>query len=181
MNNTMIDTKAVILALKNVREEKGLSIDNIFDIVKGDAEVSEVSRTSIARVFREGSEDQIFKWEGTLKPIANALLDIDNIESNDDTDTQAYKAMLKLKKDLIEDLREEIKTVESREKLKYHEKLETERAQFHKSLDFLKEQVALKDKRIDQLLNANDQLSAINVKLTDRLIMCSHCTKEYKD
>ena len=158
MNNTMIDTKAVITALKKVKEDRNLSIDKIYNIVAENDPASEVSRTTVARVFREGSEEQIFKWENTLRPIANALLDLEDLEPSDNNDTRAMKSILRLKKDIIDELEQKIKTVESEEKRKYHEKLEKEMAKYQRSLDFAMKQIELKDNRIDQLMNDNHLL-----------------------
>lgn len=158
MKNTMTDTRNVILSLKKVKQERGLSIDDIYELVEANDPSKTVSRTSVARVFREGSEEQIFKWENTLKPIANALLDIDKLESYDDTNTKAYKAILRLKKEIIAELEDKVKTVESDEKHKYHEKLTRELGKIQKDLDFAMEQIALKDKRIDMLMEDNHLL-----------------------
>lgn len=172
MNNTLIDTKAVILSLQKVKKEKKLSLEKIYKLVEDKDPSCAVSRTTIARVFRDGAETQIFKWEASLRPIANALLDMEEIEIGDDIDTQAMKSILKLKKDLISELEAKLQTVQNEEKLKYHKKLETETAKFQKSLDFLREQIDLKDKRIDLLMNANDRLSITNDRLIHQLMDC---------
>lgn len=164
--NNMIETKDVILALKQVKEEKNLSLDKIIGLMEENGEY--VSKTTLSRVFSKGSETQIFKWEATLKPIANALLDIDTIEIDDDTDTRAYKSVLKLKKDLLSELERqnrELKEELNGAKLKYHEKLKAETDKFQRSLDFAKNQIDLKDKRIDQLMDMNHQLM-------ERLLHC---------
>ena len=170
---TMIDTKNVILALKQVKEEKKLSLDKIIVLMEENGDY--VSKTTLSRVFAKGSEDVIFKWEATLKPIANALLDIDTLEPDDDTDTRAYKSVLKLKKDLLSELErqnKELKEELNNAKLKYHEKLKVETDKFQKSLDFAKNQIDLKDKRIDQLMDANDRLSITNDRLINQLMDC---------
>ena len=154
MNTTMIDTKEVILALKKVKEERQLSLDKILEIMESTEPSTAVSKTTLARVFRDGSENQIFKYEGTLRPIANALLDIENYETGDDNATHLYKSILKLKKDIIIELEGNA----GKEKAKYHEKLAKETEKFQKSIEFLREQVELKDKRIDQLMDQNIQL-----------------------
>lgn len=162
----MTNTREVILNLKKVKDEKNLSLDKILVLMEENDQF--VSKSTLSRVFREGSEDQSFNYEGTLRPIANALLDIEHIEADDDLDTQAYKSILKLKKDLIADCEQqnkELKEELKNSKLKYHEKLEKETEKFQRSLYFLKEQVTLKDKRIDQLLDAN-------VKLLNQLLEC---------
>lgn len=169
----MTNTREVIILLKEVRKEKNLSFDKILDLMKENGDF--LSKSTLSRVFAKGSEDKTFRYEETLRPIANALLDIETIESDDDIDTQAYKSILKLKKDLlfeyekqIAELKEEIKEVTAREKAKYLEKLEKETNQFQKNLAFLNHQVELKDHRIDHLLDANE-------KLLSQLLLCNRC------
>lgn len=169
----MTNTREVILTLKEVREEKGLSFDKILDLMKENGDY--LSKSTLSRVFAQGSEEKNFRYEDTIRPIANALLDIETIEADDDIDTQAYKSILKLKKDLlfeyerqISELKEEIKEVQRAEKEKYHDKLAKETDQFQQNLAFLNHQVELKDDRIDQLLGAN-------VKLLDQILLCQKC------
>lgn len=169
----MTNTREVILTLKEVRKEKNLSFDKILDLMKENGDF--LSKSTLSRVFAKGSEDKTFRYDDTIRPIAKALLDIETIEQDDDVDTQAYKSILKLKKDLlveyegqIKQLKEEIQEVTRREKDKYHERMEKETAHFQKNLDFLNHQVELKDHRIDHLLDANQ-------KLLDQLLMCSEC------
>ena len=181
MNSTMIDTKDVILALKQVKKEKKLSLDNILIMMNENDPSTAVSKTTLSRVFAKDSEEQIFRYENTLRPIANVLLDIEHVETDDDIDTKAYKSILKLKKDLISELEEKLNKVESEEKAKYHAKLASETEKFQESLEFAKEQIALKDKRIDQLMNANDRLSITNDRLINQLMECPLKNKECKD
>lgn len=146
----MTNTKDIIIQLKQVREEKGLSLNDILSMVE-EKEQYPPSRSTIQRLFAEGSEEQSFKYEETIRPIANVLLDIENIEEEDTNDVKGMKVLLKYKIRRIEELEQLL----DREKLRYHEKLEKEREQFRRSLDFLKNQIELKDKRIDQLMSDN--------------------------
>lgn len=151
----MTNTRDLIIKLKEVREEKNLSYNDIFNLIEENDDF--VSRSTIQRVFAEGSEDTSFKYEETIRPIAKALLDIETIEDDDNLDIQAIKTLLKFKIQRIEDLEQQVKSLESalsKEKLKYHEKLDKEREKHQRSIDFLKEQISLKDKRMDQLLEA---------------------------
>ena len=151
----MTNTKDLIIKLKEVREEKKLSYNDIFNLIEENGDF--VSRSTIQRVFAEGSEDTSFKYEETIRPIAKALLDIETIEADDDLDIQANKTLLKIKIQRIEELEQKVRDLEaalSKEKLKYHEKLDKEREQHQRSIEFLKEQISLKDKRMDQLLEA---------------------------
>ena len=167
----MTNTKEIILKLKEVREEKGLSYGDILEIMEKQGEF--VSKSTLSRLFAEGSEDGSFKYEETIRPIAKALLDIETIEDTDDMDVQAMKSLLKYKMQLIEDLEkknEDLTNELIKEKLKHHEKIDRERQNFQKSLTFCREQIALKDKRIDQLLDSN-------TRLLDQLLVCPCRTK----
>jgi len=169
MNATMVDTRDVILALKKVKKERGLSLDKIVSLMEQNGEY--VSKTTLSRVFAKGSEEQLFRYETTLRPIASVLLD-ENIEVDDDTNTKGIKAILKLKKDIIDSLETKIKTVESEEKEKYRAKLEKETEKFQRSLDFVRNQIELKDKRIDHLLDENMKLVEANMKLLHQFLQC---------
>ncbi len=85
------------------------------------------------------------------------MLDIETIEDDDNMDVRAMKSLLKYKIQRIEELEKQVHSLEvalDREKLKYHEKLDKERTAFNRSIGFLKEQVARKDRRMDVLLDA---------------------------
>lgn len=162
----MTNTREIILKLKEVREEKGLSYGDILEIMEKQGDF--LSKSTLSRLFAEGSENSSFKYEETIRPVAKALLDIETIEDTDDMDVQAMKSLLKYKIQLIEDLEKKNEALTNeltKEKLKYHEKLDKERENFQKSLNFCREQINLKDKRIDQLLDTN-------VKLLNQLLVC---------
>ena len=167
----MTNTREIILKLKEVREEKGLSYGDILELMEKNGDF--ISKSTLSRLFAEGSEDGSFKYEETIRPIAKALLDIETIEETDDMDVQAMKSLLKYKMQLIEDLEKKVEDLNNeltKEKLKHHEKMDKERANFQKSLDFCREQINLKDNRIDQLLETN-------IKLLNQLLVCP-CRKE---
>lgn len=171
----MTDTKKLILKLKEVREEKKMSLADIEVLTEQNGE--HVSIASISRVFAEGSEDSSFRYEATLKPIANALLDIDTIEDDDDLGTQAMKVMLQYKAKKIEELEAAL----DHEKVKHHEKLEKERDQSRRSIEFLKEQIQFKDKRIDYLLNAVFEKDKQLKELFEKVMSCPHGQKIIKE
>ena len=155
----MTNTKDVILKLKEVKAEKNLSLDTIIELIEANDEF--VSKSTLSRVFSDGSEDKGFRYETTIRPIANALLDIEKYEIDDDADTQAMKSLLKLKKEVIDDYAKQVETLKeelAKEKEKYHHKLQTETDKFQKSHDFAMRQIDLKDKRIDQLMEDNHSL-----------------------
>ena len=152
----MTNSKDLILALKKVKKEKNLSLNTILQMIEDNGEF--VSKTTLSRIFAKGSEEQQFRYETTLKPIANAILDVENIEFDDDVEVRAVKSLLVLKKELIDELEGKLKTIGSEEKQKYHDKLDRELAKYQKSLDFAMSQIALKDKRIDMLMEDNHLL-----------------------
>lgn len=162
----MNNSKEIILKLKEVRIEKGLSLNDIVDLVEKNGDY--ISRSSVQRVFADGSEDVTFKYDETIRPIANALLDIDRIETEDDLDTQALKILLQYKNQRIKELEQQL----DKEKLKYHEKLDKERDQSRKSIEFLKEQVSYKDKRIDLLLESVDKKDKRLEELITHIMNC---------
>lgn len=173
MSNNMIFTKDIIMKLKEVREEKGLSFNDILTMIEDNGEF--VSKTTLSRVFAEGSEEIKFRYEDTIRPIANALLDIENIEEDDNMDTKAMKSLLKYKIRRIEELEQQIEQLQSeldREKIKSHEKLDREREMWNQRIDFLKDQISLKDKRMDQLLDAVFTKDKQHKTLLENILTC---------
>lgn len=151
----MVKVRDIVIRLKKVKEEKGLSYNGIIDLMEKNGDY--ISKSTLSRVFADGSEDQGFRYEITIRPIAKALLDIENIEDDDTMDVQAMKSLLKYKIQRIEELEKQVSKLESeldKEKLKYHEKIDAEREQFNQRIDFLKNQIELKDKRMDMLLDS---------------------------
>ena len=162
----MESTKELITLLKQIRQEKNLSFDKILSMMEDNGDY--LSKSTLSRVFQDGSEDNgSFRYE-TLKPIADVLLDVEHIETYDTTDTKAYKSMLKIKKEIIE----ELKTANDQTKLDYAEKLQAETERFQRSLDFMSHQIELKDQRIDALLATTTELMATNNKLVNQLMEC---------
>lgn len=152
----MINTREIILKLKQVKDEKGLSYGDILDLMEKNDDF--VSKSTLSRVFQDGSEDSnSFRYEETIRPIAKALLDIETIEQDDTLDVQAMKSLLQYKIQRIEELEQQIEQMDAafnKERLTMHEKMEQERATWGRSIEFLKEQISFKDQRMDILLKA---------------------------
>lgn len=169
----MINTRDIILKLKEVKEEKGLSYGKILELIESNGDF--LSKSTLSRLFAEGSEDETFNYETTIRPIANALLDIEDIEAGDTTDTRAMKSLLKYKIERIEELErqvEDLKLALAEEKVKYHERLDQIREEHKTRTDFLINQISLKDKRMDQLLNAVFTKDAQHKELLDTILSC---------
>lgn len=132
----------IIQRLKEVKDNQpDLTLQKISDHTG-------VSFTTVSRVFRPGSEADSFRYE-SIRPIAQMLLGIDDLDEGGD-DEKALKAIIQFKDTRIR----ELETALKEEKAKHERKLEKERNQSRTSIDFLKHQVELKDKRIDLLMDA---------------------------
>lgn len=167
----MTNTKDIIIKLKEVREEKNLSYSEILDLMEKNGDF--LSKSTLSRVFAEGSENIKFRYEDTIRPIANALLDIETIEETDDMDIRAMKTLLKYKIERITELEQKIEHLNSvidKEKIKHHEKLDEERELFNDRIDFLKNQISLKDKRMDWLLESIFEKDKQNKEIMDVLL-----------
>ena len=166
----MINTRDIILKLKAARDEKNLSLNDIVDLTD-----NMVSRTTIQRVFADGSENSSFRYDDTIRPLVKALLDMDTIEESDDMDTKALKSLLKLKIQRIEELEKLL----NEEKIRSHNKIEKEREQYERHIKLLDEQIALKDKRMEEMKARFDRKDEQYTELVNRFLNC-HCCEGRK-
>ena len=165
----MIETKELVLKLKEEQQKRHLSVNDILDLTN-----NHVSATTIRRViFTDGSENSSFRYEDTLRPLVKALLDMDAIEDTDNMDTKAMKSLLKLKIQRIEELEKQL----AEEKIKNHEKMEKEREQYERHIKLLDEQIAKKDARMDemkaQFIHKDDEY----MKLVEKFLNCHCCDR----
>lgn len=170
----MLKTRELIIRLKAVRVEKALSLGDIYSMVEDNGDFC--SKTSLSRLFSDGSEELSFKEE-TLLPVARALLDVEKLEETDDLDTQAMKTLLQYKSQRIKELESRIEELEmalDREKLKRHEMLDAEREIYNRRVDFLKSQIVLKDERIDKLMDALFEKDSAYNELLNQYLSCPH-------
>jgi len=168
MDRIMIDTQNVIDSLQKIYKKRGLTQKKAYEIVYKYDPANCPSETTIARIFRKGATAENFRWESTLRPIANAFLELEKIDSTDDPEEQAYKSIMKLKKDQLNIANDE----KEEEKAKYHQRIEEETAKFQNSLDFAMQQIKLKDERIDLLMRQNERLSIMNNRMLEQFMDC---------
>jgi transcriptional regulator with XRE-family HTH domain len=177
----MTNTRDLIIQLKEVREEKGLSYNDILSLMEKNGDY--LSKSTISRVFSEGSEEMSFRYEETIRPLAKVLLDIETIEDDDTLDTRAMKSLLKYKIQRIEELEKQVEKLDSdivKIKLSNHEKMEAEREVYNRRVEFLKGQIELKDKRMDQLLEAIFTKDKLYNELLEKTLNC-HCCPNMKE
>lgn len=124
----------LILQLKQYREEHGFSLKRIVDIVCEYAEQNNtddyVSLSTVKRVFRDGSENEdSFNFDLTIRPIAAALLGAESV-SPKAHDKELSISLLRYKNERIQQLEKQ---------------LAEEREIANRRVEFLKEQIAIKD------------------------------------
>ena len=161
-------TQEIIVKLKTVRDQQHLSIPQIKSLV--DATGAYISMTTLRRVFAEHSEiDDSFSYENTLRPIAQALL-INNELETDDASIRAriesFEAIMRHKNELIESLHKQIEALKEE-----HEKRCKE---YEQRMDFLRDQIELKDQRMDRK-------DGMIEKLLDQVLVCGKCVMKDKE
>ncbi len=113
MRIKFLDTKEVIRKLKKAKIEKNISYDKILRLLEEKNHF--LSKSTLSRVFSDGSEDKTFNLEYTLRPLASVLLDEElNIievyeDKNNPTETHSLKDALNAE---YEDLLKEKKSTQ---------------------------------------------------------------------
>ncbi len=157
----MTDTIKLIDSIRKVYDEKKLTIGKVEKLFKDKGKEGAVAHTTIGRFFSKGKRnDYNYHYEDTIRPLAELLLDVDTIEQNDDIETQAMKNFVKVKGKMIDELESEINV---------YERLEKERAQSRRSIEFLKTQIERKDERIDRLMESNEMKDNKILELTQQI------------
>ena len=125
----------IISRLKKVREENGLSYQRISDLVEQNG--GYVSLSTIRRVFEEGSEAYGWQYENTLRPIADAVLGVYAPSEGvaDEETVEALRAVIRYKNERLAELEALLARTED---------------SYRRRLEFVKDQVTLKDARIDR-------------------------------
>ena len=151
----------IILQLKQIRIERGLSMQDVHDLIS--ASGGFLSLSSVKRVFAEGSEHQNFRYHDTIQPIARALLGVteETPENNDITanEIDALKNVILLKDSIIKDLQKEIETLTA----KHNEQL----AEAQHKVDYLREQITRLRQEVDGWRAENERKAKIIDKFID--------------
>ena len=163
MNKKIVEN--IIPKLREAKEAKGLSYQDISDITERNGEY--VSVSSVKRVFSKDADLSNFRYNQTIRPIIRAVLDLDaeTEEPTDDpkqaeeyyTTIEAMKAVIEFKHQQITEYAKEIEklkeTIQSAEEA--HQKALAEiTAETRLKIDHLKDQ-------IQYLRSVNDQ----NIKI----------------
>lgn len=144
-NLELTATKDIILQLKAVKKAYELTIPRIKDMCDKNGDF--IAPSTLRRVFAEGSEENdSFSYDRTLAPLARALLFQDN-EEEENPEAEAdrlegLRAVILLKNEQIGELSEQINELK--------QQLSDIRAEYDLRLRFLRDQIELKDRRMDE-------------------------------
>lgn len=126
-------SQALITQLKEIKAANEITYPRIMERMERNGKY--VSLTTLRRVFAEGSEGNSFSYENTLLPIAEALLDIEDLPTEDDSpyakEIEGFKAVIRVQNEEIARLHEIKEQLESR-------------------ITFLLDQIDKKDRRMDE-------------------------------
>lgn len=131
----------IVVALKKVKGS--MTIPEIQRRVQ-EATGIVIGETTLRRVYKDGSEsNDSFNYDKTLKPLVQVFL-LSGIP--EDTDTAAriagLEAVLRLKNDLIEELQHQAEELRAAH--------ETRCREYEARMAFLRDQIELKDQRMDR-------------------------------
>lgn len=148
--------RKTIRRLKEIKTEQGLSISQIMELMEKQGKY--VSEATLKKVFADGSEERTFRYQDSIAPVADVLLDIYGDTSGID-DIESLRHIIREKNKLIELL--VIKVEEQTEDAKNREKIYDDRKSAYEKtiasqelqISRLHEQVDRKDIMIERLLN----------------------------
>ena len=146
-----LDTRDLIISLKEIKTARNLTPQKIFEMLE--LAGYHVSLNSIKKMFEPGSEDKHFNFHSTVQPVSRVLLGIYGSKSGD-VETDALRADIRVKAELIEKLEQEV----------INEKTDARRR-----IEFLTRQIDLKDQRIDRLMSRVDGVLESNKELLAQL------------
>ena len=141
--------RKTIHRLKQIKAEQGLTIPKIMDLMEERGQF--VSEATIKRVFAGGSEEQNFRYQDSIAPIADVLLDMYGDTSSLD-DAESLRQIIREKNKFIEFLMMKLDEKEQdfeRQRSLYEER----KALYEKTISRFETQISLKDDLIERLLN----------------------------
>ena len=141
--------RRTIHRLKQIKDEQGLTVPKIIELLEKNGQF--VSESTIKRVFADGSEEQNFRYQDSIAPIADVLLDIYG-ESSDIEDAESLRRIIREKNKLIEFI---LLKLEERETdfQKRLDLLEQRKVLYEKTIERMETQITRKDELIERLLN----------------------------
>lgn len=138
--------RRTIHRLKEIKQEQGLSIPQIMKMMEERGQF--VSEATLKKIFQDGSEEKNFRYQDTIMPVADVLLDLYGDKSGID-DAESLRHIIREKNKMIEML-----MVKLEEQARAHADKETvyadRKAAFEKQISHLEAQIARYEKAIDK-------------------------------
>lgn len=149
--------RKTIKRLKQIKQEQGLSVPQIMDLMEQRGQF--VSEATLKKLFADGSEEKSFRYQDSIAPVADVLLDIYGDTSGLD-DVESLRQIIREKNKWIEFLM--LKLEEKADEAKERDKLYEERKSAYErtiesqdaQISRLYEQIDRKDSTIARLLDA---------------------------
>ena len=178
----MTNSKELVMEIKRIIEEEHLEPADLKKMMEEAGEIP-LSPATFSRLKEKDSENnRNFNYDYTLAPLAR-VLGIDAIDANDTEEIKALKEMLRLKHVRIKELEQAL----DKEIIRRHEQLDELRQPNQKTLDFLKNELAIKNKRMDEqndrtnsLLDRIDKKDDRIEKLTSELLSMKDLKEAYE-
>lgn len=141
--------RKTIHRLKQIKAEQGLTVPKIMDLMEERGQY--VSEATIKRVFADGSEEQNFRYQDSIAPIADVLLDIYG-EDSETGDSESLRRIIREKNKLIEFLMMKIdeQAAEFEKRLSLYEE---RKSLYEKTIERFETQIERKDELIERFLN----------------------------
>lgn len=149
--------KQIIASLKMVKDSKNLSVTEIEEMVNRTGE--HVSKSTLYRIFSDDAENDSFSYNQSLRPVARALLVYNENAADAMVRAQldTYLHICQYKMEVIDSLRRQI------ERLK--DELLAKSEDYNRRVAFLRDQIELKDQRMDRKDEMIDRLLSELLKL----------------
>lgn len=155
-------TRQMIIAIKKARIEKRLSYQAIVDGCEKNGDF--VSMSTVRRVCAEGSENQRFRYEATLRPIARFVLGLDAdvpaaqaATEDGPAANELLRVVVGIKEDAIEGMRQDIQEHEA-EIAQIREEATTRLQEKERSINHLNEELKERKQDIAQMRAEIQQL-----------------------
>lgn len=152
--------RRTIHRLKEIKTEQGLSISQIMKMMEERGQF--VSEATLKKIFQDGSEEKNFRYQDTIMPVADVLLDLYGDKSGID-DCEALRHIIREKNKLIEMLMMKLE-----EQAKAHAEKEIvyadRKAAFEKQIQHLEAQIARYEKAIDKKDDLIERLLDATIK-----------------
>lgn len=130
--------RKTIHRLKEIKNEQGLSIQKIMELLEARGQF--VSEATLKKLFSDGSEEKNFRYQDTIMPVADVLLDLYGDKSGLD-DVESLRSIIREKNKFIELLMmklEEQATAHAEKEKVYADR----KAAFESQIEQMKAQIA---------------------------------------